>query len=204
MKNKKRFIALALALSAALCLPSACLLAGAVSTALAPPKDEVIYVNLTNDGSVDSAYAVNSFTLSSGGTIVDYGDYTGISNLTTTDEISYQGDKVSVSAPKGKFYYQGNLKTVELPWLVSLHYRLDGKPMPAEELAGKNGAFELEIDLRKNPKADTSFFENYALQVSVTLDAGKCSNIVAAGATAANAGASKMLNYIIFPNTEKT
>ncbi|MEG2403806.1 MAG: hypothetical protein RSC01_02710 [Oscillospiraceae bacterium] len=198
-------LAVALLLTTVLCLPGAGTLADAISPALVvAPKDEVIYVNLTNDGKVDSAYAVNSFDITYDGELEDYGNFKSVSNLTTTDAMEYKNGKVSVHAPKGKFYYQGNLQSTELPWLVGVSYRLNGTAISAEDLAGKNGAFAMEISLRKNPKADESFFENYALQVSITLDAARCSNIVADGATAANAGATKILNYTVLPGTEKT
>ena len=37
-------------------------------------KDEVVYVNLNHDGSVDEIYVVNVFELAQPGKITDYGD----------------------------------------------------------------------------------------------------------------------------------
>lgn len=48
-------------------------------------KEEVIYVKLGTDGGVKDIYAVNIF---GGGEITDYGDYSSIEMLNTTDKIT--------------------------------------------------------------------------------------------------------------------
>lgn len=166
----------------------------------ASEKEEVIYCMLDNKGSVTGIYAVNSFA---GGDIVDYGTYTNIRNLTTTDEISVDGDKITVHTDASKLYYQGDLEGKELPWNFDIHYKLDGKEYEPAELAGKSGKLELTISITQNPACDSSFFEGYALQAAVTLDTKLCSNITANGATIANVGSTKQLSYIILPGKGK-
>lgn len=65
------------------------ILAGNTSSAFAAEascrKEEVVYAILNDDGGVNGVYVVNSFTGSEN--IVDYGNYTEIRNLTTTDSI---------------------------------------------------------------------------------------------------------------------
>ena len=73
----------------------------------------------------------------------------------------------------------------------------------AENLAGKSGTFRLEISIRQNSDCEASFFDNYALQMSLSLDTEKCSAITAENATKANVGQNEQLSYIILPGNEK-
>ena len=163
-------------------------------------KEEVIYAVLNGQGQVDGLYAVNIFD---GGEIVDYGDYTSVHPLNTEDEISYENGEVRFQSDAQRVYYQGNLNTKDLPWLFALTYRLDGQPVEAEKLAGKNGHVEIELKIRRNPDYQGELFRSHALQITAALDTEKCRNIVAEGATLANVGTSRQLSYIVLPNTEK-
>lgn len=166
------------------------------------PKEEVVYANLNTDGSVKEINVVNIFDLDKDGQIVDYGSYESLRNMTTTDKIEYSGDKITVDAKAGKLYYEGKLSKNVMPWDFSLHYYLDGKEYPAEEIAGKSGALKITMSIRKNPDCSGTFFENYALQASVTLDTNQCENIVTEDATVANVGSKKQLTYTILPGKE--
>ena len=82
--------------------------------------------NLNQDGSVDGIYVVNAYLLDKETDIVDYGKYDSVKNLTTDAEINKKGIPLPPQRRKGKFFYQGNLKTKELPWEISIDYYLDG------------------------------------------------------------------------------
>ena len=166
-------------------------------------KDENVYVNLNQDGSVSGVYVVNEYDLAEETDITDYGNYDSVKNLTTDKELKVSNDKVEIQAPAGKFYYQGNLKNAEVPWNISISYQLDGKELSAENLAGKSGKLEIKISVKGNKKADDTFFENYLVQGTITLDTKKCSNIQAKGATAANVGSDRQLLYSIMAGQEK-
>lgn len=166
---------------------------------IAVQKEEVVYVSLNGDGSFGKAYVVNSFDLKEPGRITDYGGYDSVSNLSTTDKIECQGDAVSVDAPAGRFYYQGNLSRANLPWLVSLSYDLGGKPVQAADLAGASGDVGIHLRIRDNPEGEKTFAENYMLQISMTFDTEICSNITAGDATIALNGKNKIVNFIKFP-----
>ena len=83
-------------------------------------KDENVYVTLMEDGTVSDVYVVNEFTSTSDSEVTDYGKYSSVKNLTTDSEITQNGDQVSVDVTKGKFYYQGNLETKDIPWNISI------------------------------------------------------------------------------------
>lgn len=166
------------------------------------PKQEVVYINLNADGSVEKIYVVNIFELDSDGKIIDYGDYTALRNMTTNDEIQFENETVRIDTKAEKLYYEGILSNHSIPWDFSIQYCLDGKEYQAQELAGKSGAFQLKLSIRQNADCDSSFFDNYSLQAAITLDTEKCKNIVADGATAANVGGDRQLSYMILPGKE--
>ena len=159
-------------------------------------KEEVVYAILDNAGSVDGLYVVNSFTAQD---ITDYGEYESIKNLTTTDQITQNGDQISFHTDADKIYYQGNLKTRDIPWNIEIHYFMDDTEYSAADLAGQSGKLKITMNITKNETCDTSFWEGYALQASLALDSEKCTNIEAPNATIANVGSDKQLSYIIMP-----
>ena len=161
-------------------------------------KDEVVYVKLNNNGNVDNVYVVNSFDVKNGEKIVDYGRYSNVLNLSTSDKLNYSNGVVdaNVSDTNKKFYYQGDMKDCEIPWDINIRYTLDGKNISSEELAGKSGNLEISFDIKKNDTVDEVFFNNYALQISLTLDGDKCSDIIADGGTIASVGNNKTITYI--------
>ena len=167
------------------------------------PKDENVYVNLNQDGSVDGIYVVNAYRLDADTQIVDYGNYESVKNLTSDAQISQQRGTVTVDAQAGEFFYQGNLQSKKIPWEISISYTLDGKEISTEELAGKNGKLRISIHVGQNDQVDSEFFENYLLQVTLTMDMERCSNLEAPGATAANVGTDKQLVYSILAGSEK-
>jgi len=163
-------------------------------------KEEVVYVNLYTDGSVDHVYAVNIFDMQTGGRITDYGSYSSVRNMVTTDQINVNGDEITIDMNPGKLYYEGDLGAAPVPWNVKITYFMDGVSYPAKEIAGKSGDLEMHIVITKDQSDTLDFYENYALMMTATLDANKCSNISAPGATIANVGSNKQLSYTILPN----
>lgn len=162
-------------------------------------KEEVIYASLDGSGLTEGIYAVNIFGK---GDIVDYGDYSNVKVMNTEDEISVEGDKITLSTGADRLYYQGDLKSKELPWNIGFTYTLDGKKLTPEQLAGKDGNLKIEMNFSQNTAVDSCFYDKYALQITMALNTEKCSNISADGATVANAGKNKQLSYILLPGRD--
>jgi putative membrane protein len=165
-------------------------------------KDEVVYATLTASGEQQEIYVVNNFEVAKAGAITDYGTYSNLKNLTDLSEMEQQDQKVTFTAPKGKFYYQGNLEKQHLPWNISVSYLLDGKKMNSDELAGKNGHVDIKIVTSQNAQADPVFFENYLLQVSLTLDGSLFNNIQSDSGMIANVGKDKQVTFTVMPEKE--
>lgn len=179
---------------------------GAAGSAAAPSgpatvadKDEVVYARLSANGEAREAYVVNHFSLSGGGKLVDYGNYTSVVNLTDIQPIALENGVVTAQAVGDNYYYEGHLDGIQLPWTYNIEYILDGIRAAPETLAGKTGKLEIKMTSEKNASANDVFFDNYMQQITITLDCEKCANIQADGATAANAGKNRMLVYTVLP-----
>ncbi len=165
-------------------------------------KIENIYARLTSTGEATDAYVVNSYEVSKSGSITDYGDYSAVTNLTNTSDITNNSGEIIFNTEKGQFFYQGEIKDVVLPWNFEVNYKLDGVSVPANELAGKSGDMEMNIFVKRNKELNADFFENFVLQISVTLPDGSLS-VVAPDATIAYVGATKKISFTVLPNTEE-
>lgn len=195
MKIIKHILPLSLAVILAVS-PAVPALAAEPAESAPSEKEEVIYITLASDGTLKDTYVVNSF---SGGEITDYGNYSSVKMLNTNDPIKQDGDTITLSSSDSKVYYQGSLENVEIPWNISLQYFLDRTEYSPEEIAGKSGALEIRFKIEMNPSCSGTFYEDYALQASFTLDTEQCRNISAPDATIANVGSSKQLTYTILP-----
>ena len=162
-------------------------------------KEEVIYINLNTDGSVKDITVVNIFDLDADGKILDYGRYESIRNMTTTDELGYANETITVDAKAGRLYYEGKLRSEVMPWNISIRYFLDGVEYAGKDIAGKSGDLKISIQITKNEACVGNFFEGMALQTSLSLDTGSCTDIRADGATIANVGSKKQLTFTILP-----
>ena len=191
MKNIKKIIVLGLSI---LLLSNICLPCYAKDEA--PKKEEVIYIMTDVSGNVDDIEVVNIFY---GGDLIDYGDYSNVKILNTNDEIIKDGDKISISSNADKLYYQGTLKDNTIPWNISVTYYLDGKKYLPSEIVGKSGKLKIHFVIDENKNCRGSFYDDYALQASFTLDSDLCKNIVVDNATVANVGSDKQITYTILP-----
>ena len=171
-------------------------------TAAIVEKSEAVYARLSGSGEAHSIYVVNHFTLSKGGSINDYGNYTSVINLTDLEPISVSGGEVYAETESENYFYQGNLADNSLPWLYNIEYTLDGEKASPEELAGGEGNLMMHIISYRNTAINEIFYDNYMQQITVTLNIDKCRNIVANGAVTANAGKNRILTYTVMPGTD--
>ena len=165
-------------------------------------KRESVYAKLTADGKADKAYVVNHFSVEKAGKIADYGNYENVRNLTNLENLNVKDQQTDFSAEEGEFYYQGTMENAELPWNFGITYQLDGKVVTAQELGGKSGKLKICFSMKENPKVSDIFFDNYVAQISLTLDNEKIKNIIADGATSADAGGDTQLSFTVLPGKE--
>ena len=143
----KRWIAIGLA------VVLVCTAASPVFAAQAPSeKEEVVYADLKDNGQTEEVYVVNIFENQK--KIEDYGTYESVRNMTSTDEIRQKGDQIQIATEDDILYYQGNLRSGEIPWDIGITYFLDGKECSAKELAGSSGHLRIRVKIRQNQDAD--------------------------------------------------
>ncbi|SET53787.1 X-X-X-Leu-X-X-Gly heptad repeat-containing protein [Salinibacillus kushneri] len=167
-------------------------------------KSEVVYANLNANGEQKEMYVVNNFKVDQPGKMVDYGPYTNVENLTNLKVMKLNDNQVKFNASEDQFYYQGNLKGQALPWDIKVSYKLNGQSLSPEELLGKDGKLEIHIETKENEDADSSFFENYMLQISLPFDSEIYQNIKTEKGMVASSGKNKQVTFTVMPEKEES
>lgn len=172
---------------------------GPGEAAVIDSKEEVVYGILGADGSSQGLYVVNRFVTSNSGSVIDYGKYSSVINLTDESKLKTGNGFVKLPVGEGNLYYQGNLKAKDLPWNIKIEYQLDGQEIAPSALTGKSGALQIHITTSKNKKVDPTFYEHYMMQITLTFDSEKCEQIKAPGGTSASAGVNQLVTYTVMP-----
>lgn len=176
---------------------------GAQTTAaVVESREEVIYANLDATGEVKYINAVNILNISEAGRVEDFGSFALARNLTDTAALTLEDGKVTADVQAGRFYYQGTVDHAGLPWIINISYYLDGVEVAPAKIAGKTGSLVITFETQINDRIDPVFFENYVLQITMTLNAALSSNIEAEGgsmATVANAGQNRRITFTVMP-----
>lgn len=168
-------------------------------------KEEVVYATLKANGDLGPIYVVNTLEVAKAGEILDFGNYKTVKNLTDRTELQQEGERVVADVEQeGKFYYQGDLEEgTELPWDVTVTYLLDGRKMDPADLAGETGHVEIQVETKANKSVDNDFYENYLLQVSLTLPNTYQNIEASAGGMQANVGKNKQITFTVMPGKEE-
>ena len=114
-------------------------------------KDETVYVIAGADGSVQKIIVSDWLRNGAGEkTLEDISDLTDIHNVRSDAGYSIGSDGALVwDAAGDDLYYQGTSDNA-LPVDLAVSYELDGKPITAEELAGKSGKVRIRYDYTNN------------------------------------------------------
>ena len=136
-------------------------------------------------GTAFSAYAAQAPAAASG-------------SETVYAELSNEGKPVRVTVLNSATEEIIDAGTKELPWEVTISYCLNGKPVTAEELAGKKGKLDLSVDIKKG-SGNTDFFDDLTLIVKITLDTARCRNISCEGGSVSFAGLTSVIAGYALP-----
>lgn len=114
-------------------------------------KDETVYVLAGSDGSVQKIIVSDWIKNALGSdTVSDKSNLTGIENVKGNESYTMDGENMTVWDAQGNdIYYQGNIEK-ELPVNITVSYKLDGKTISAEEIAGKSGKVTICFDYKNN------------------------------------------------------
>ena len=180
----------------------------AVDNGVSPVYDEAYYAmtdyygNLT-EGSVVKSYLTNGYS-----TLTDYGQYDEVLNLTDGTVPSSAGGMTTFRFDPGTapshFYFEG--KTTRpfeaLPWTLAVSYKLNGVPTRAEELAGKTGVVEINLDAIPNPDAIEYARNNYTLEAMAIFNQDDILSLEAPGAQVQLIGNLRAVLFIGLPGEE--
>ena len=143
MKSCKRVAAITLS-----AVMAAGLMTGSYSVTYAAgnvEKEETVYVTQTSTGDVKSITVSDWLKNVTGtGDIKDKSTLNDIKNVKGNETFTENGDNITWKANDADIYYQGT--TSEKPPVgVKISYKLDGKDIKAEDLAGKSGNVEIKL-----------------------------------------------------------
>lgn len=178
------------------------------SPPIAPLCDEAFYGLLDYYGNIVEGSVVKSYLTNGNTKIVDYGTYDEVINLTDDRKPEISGDTVtfdlSGDAPD-HFYFEGKTEQpfYDLPWTISLSYRLNGVPMPADQLAGKTGLVEINLDVTPNPSASEYNRNNLVLTAIAAFNDDDILSLEADGAQVQLIGNLRSALYIVLPGEER-
>jgi len=169
--DKKGTRALSMTLCAVMLVSCFTMGAGASGDEPQPKCDEAYYATMDYYGRLQESSVVKSYTLNGAASITDYGAYDKVNNLTDGTEPTVDGDAVQFSFANGApdhFYFEGKTaKPFEnLPWTLSVSYQLNGVRTDADQLAGKTGMVEIDIDAVPNTAASEYEKDNFVLTVA--------------------------------------
>ena len=140
----------------------------------APPQvrvDESVYVNLDYYGAVEEVNIVKGCMLNGNTSIVDYGDYNEVVNMSNRAVPQVEAGRVTwdLSGQEGeRFYFECKTDRLaqELPWDLDVTYRLNGKECSGDELAGAAGMVTMLVTVEPNPAAPEYYRNNMILTVA--------------------------------------
>lgn len=114
-------------------------------------KNETVYVLAGADGSVQKIIVSDWIKNALGSdTVSDKSELTDIENVKGDESYRLDGKNMTVWDAQGNdIYYQGSIEK-ELPVNMTVTYKLDGKVVSAQEIAGKSGKVTIRFDYENN------------------------------------------------------
>ena len=204
----KRFLSLLLAsaLAFACALPAAAV--EPLGSGVMPTYDEAYYAMLDYYGNLTEGSVVKSYTLNGANRITDYGKYDSVNNLTDSTLHSTTGSKTTFdfgSTPPEHFYFEGKATQPfeTLPWTISMSYKLNGVPTKAEDLAGKTGVVEIDLNFVPNESASSYARNNYTLEAMAVFNQDDILSLKAEGAQVQLVGNLRIVLFLCLPGEEQ-
>ena len=180
-----------------------------VKGALLPTVDEAYYATVDYYGNLLQGSVVKSVSMNGAKELTDYGTYDEIINLTDRTEAEIGRDTATFrfgdDAPSA-FYFEGRTSKPfeELPWSITLTYKLNGVPMKAEELAGKKGEVEITLSAVPNRSASAYMRNNYILAAAAAFNMNDFLSVEAPDAQIQTVGNLKTAAFFWLPGEEES
>jgi len=179
------------------------------SRAAAPVVDESYYGTLDYYGALTEGSVVKSYRLNGNTDLADVGDYTQVNNLTDRTQPEVEGDHVYFHLTDDSlknFYFEGKTDKPfrEMPFLISISYKMNGVECDAEDMAGQTGLAEITLDVKPNPLASAYQRNNFALEAATLCKDSKLLSIEAPGGQLQKVGDMDVALYLVLPGEERS
>lgn len=180
-----------------------------IGNGVTPTYDEAYYATLDYYGNLTEGSVVKSYALNGVTTLTDYGVYDEVVNLTdgtlptSRDGVTtFQFDE---SNTPSHFYFEGKTTApfTALPWTISMSYLLNGVPTKAEDLAGKTGVVDINLDIVPNEAASDYAKNNYTLEAMALFNQDDILSLKADGAQVQLVGNLRMVLFLALPGEEQ-
>ena len=169
--------------------------AGAAQVAV----DETLYLNLDYYGTINKANVVKGINFNGNPDYTDFGQYKSLLNMSTDEKGTEKNGSVTWHAPAdgSKFFFQGEMdpKEVKTPWTFDITYKVNGVVTNADEVGGKSGLVEMDIDAYPNSQVSEYMQNNMMLIVAVPVDLTKCYSVDAPDSQSTSIG---QMNAVVF------
>lgn len=169
--------------------------AGAAQVAV----DETLYLNLDYYGTINKANVVKGINFNGNPDYTDFGQYKNLLNMSTDEKGIEKNGSVTWHAPAdgSKFFFQGEMdpKAVKTPWTFDITYKVNGVVTNADEVGGKSGLVEMDIDAYPNSQVSEYMQNNMMLIVAVPVDLTKCYSVDAPDSQTTSIG---QMNAVVF------
>ena len=169
-------------------------------------KEETVYVKTDATGNVDSVIVSNWLkNRDKTEELEDETTLTDIVNVKGKENYKAEGNKLTWETDGDDIYYQGTTDK-KIPVDVNITYELDGKEIPAEEMAGKSGHAVITIGYRNNSAniveingKEETIYTPFAAVSALTLNDEKFKDVKVTGGTAVSDGKRNIIVGMAFP-----
>ena len=179
-----------------------------ISNGVTSTYDEAYYATVDYYGNLTEGSMVKSYITNGVSTLTDYGQYDEVKNLTNDVEAVSRDGKTTFdfgSSVPSHFYFEGKTTAPfqELPWTLTISYRLNGVPTRAEELYGKTGEVEINVDAIPNGSASEYARNNYTLEAMALFNQDDILSLEAPGAQVQLIGNLRAVLFLALPGEEQ-
>lgn len=175
-------------------------------------KNETVYVIAGADGSVKKVIVSDWLkNIAGADKISDVSALTGITNVKGSESYTESSENSLVWEAGGSdIYYQGSSEN-ELPVGVSISYKLDGKDVSPEEIAGKSGKVTIRFDYTNNAfemrdinGRQEKIYVPFAMLTGLMLDNDVFRNVEVTNGKLINDGMRTVVAGIAFPELQNS
>lgn len=166
-------------------------------------KKETVYVNLQAYGDVSEINIYNKCVTNGESEIRDYTNYSKVTNLTNRNNaVLESGEIIFNVSGESNFSYTGKVSGEYydlLPWNFEITYKLNGVETKMEDLLGKSGLVEIDVNVTSNENTNLYYRNNYILEVTASYDMSDYLSVESDEAMITDTGNTKTLMFIVLP-----